>query len=609
MTVNLSLLGGAGWQFSDNNGVPLSGGLLYTYAAGTTTPQTTYTSISGVTANTNPVVLDSAGRVPSEIWLTDAVSYKFVLETSASVTIGTYDNVTGNSSGIYAAFAAPTGSSLVGFIQSGTGAVATTVQAKLRESVSVTDFGAVGNGVADDTAAIQATHDYSIANGFPHVIFPTGTYRFTTLTWSPHVGARTTGKVYLQTAIASGRAIQVSDEYGLPLPYGVNSIRNLVWSGQFFLINTNGSNTATAWAFGGATVANYCGWCTVLSNVETRGFHGKVYEFRYNCALIDFQQCFAEGNNASHVYAGSSTFNSGEGVRFFGCIFGSGTGYLVDITNVAIWSIDFIACSCDYLLGMNKPGNSAPLTAVNWIGGHIEWSEVTYPYLQNDAAMTWNIDGALVAPVASSGWPTPVVSKTTRISPTVNGTTRFTNIKYVIPGTTPILHQIVDATSRGVFDYTPNYQNGNIPPLFVSSALGSTVGFDGITYQQQVGDSSVIWSGTIGNGSKTYTWTRIGNRVDVWLQIIWGSTTSHPASQQTVSLPFAANSLAGGFGSGWINDSGTGNRLVVGRVTASATAIVFYDIATDAILSNVIPITWAVGDILECHVTYFTETP
>jgi hypothetical protein len=181
MTVNLSLLGGAGWQFSDNNGVPLSGGLLYTYAAGTTTPQTTYTSISGVTANTNPVVLDSAGRVPSEIWLTQGQDYKFVLKTSASVTIGTYDNVPGAND--ISQFIAPTGSSLVGFIQSGTGAVATTVQTKLRESVSVKDFGATGNGVTNDTAAIQAaiTYIYSFANAggtgtAPALYFPSGTY-------------------------------------------------------------------------------------------------------------------------------------------------------------------------------------------------------------------------------------------------------------------------------------------------------------------------------------------------------------------------------------------------------------------------------------------------
>lgn len=110
MTVNLSLLGGAGWQFSDNNGVPLSGGLLYTYAAGTTTPETTYTSASGVTANTNPVVLDSAGRVQGEIWLTQGQAYKFVLKTSANVSIGTYDNVPGanDPNDIYVALAALT---------------------------------------------------------------------------------------------------------------------------------------------------------------------------------------------------------------------------------------------------------------------------------------------------------------------------------------------------------------------------------------------------------------------------------------------------------------------------------------------------------------------
>jgi hypothetical protein len=63
-TVNFSPFAGAGAQFFDNNGVMLSGGLLYTYAAGTTTPQATYTSISGDVANTNPIVLNSSGRTP-----------------------------------------------------------------------------------------------------------------------------------------------------------------------------------------------------------------------------------------------------------------------------------------------------------------------------------------------------------------------------------------------------------------------------------------------------------------------------------------------------------------------------------------------------------------
>ena len=95
MAVNLSPVGGVAAQFFDNNGVILSGGKLYTYAAGTTTPQTTYTSSSGVTAHTNPIILDSAGRVPGgEIWITSA-AYKFVLKTSTDVLIATWDNVSG----------------------------------------------------------------------------------------------------------------------------------------------------------------------------------------------------------------------------------------------------------------------------------------------------------------------------------------------------------------------------------------------------------------------------------------------------------------------------------------------------------------------------------
>ena len=93
MTVNLSLFAGVGAQFFTDDGVPLSGGLIYTYEAGTSTPKTTYTSNTGTVAHTNPIVLNSAGRVPGgEIWLTIG-NYKFVLATSTNVTIATYDNV------------------------------------------------------------------------------------------------------------------------------------------------------------------------------------------------------------------------------------------------------------------------------------------------------------------------------------------------------------------------------------------------------------------------------------------------------------------------------------------------------------------------------------
>ena len=151
MAVNLSPVGGVAAQFFTSTGAVLTGGKLYTYLAGTTTPAATYTTSSGSTARTNPIILDSAGRVPGsgEIWLTVGTSYKFILRYSNDVLIATYDDVSGIAT-------LPVSSSNVTYLPAGTGAVITTVQAKLRQTVSVIDFGAVGDGVTNDAAAIQA---------------------------------------------------------------------------------------------------------------------------------------------------------------------------------------------------------------------------------------------------------------------------------------------------------------------------------------------------------------------------------------------------------------------------------------------------------------------
>ena len=88
MSANLSAV--PKLQFFDNNGNPLVGGKLYTYAAGTTTPLATYTDASAGTPNTNPIILDSRGE--ANVWLS-ATTYKFVLTDSTDATIWTVDNI------------------------------------------------------------------------------------------------------------------------------------------------------------------------------------------------------------------------------------------------------------------------------------------------------------------------------------------------------------------------------------------------------------------------------------------------------------------------------------------------------------------------------------
>jgi hypothetical protein len=190
MAVFLSPVGGVAAQFFTNTGAVLTGGKLYTYAAGTTTPVTTYTTSAGNVAWTNPIVLDAAGRVSGsgEIWLNIGTTYKFVLKDSNDVLIGTYDNIsTASASDVYfTGFKGQTGtvqdladndgSDWIGFQQTGTGATARSAQDKMRDSVSVKDFGAVGDGVTNDGPAIQLAIDSS--DGF--IFFPAGDYLIST---------------------------------------------------------------------------------------------------------------------------------------------------------------------------------------------------------------------------------------------------------------------------------------------------------------------------------------------------------------------------------------------------------------------------------------------
>ncbi len=84
-------------QFFDDDGTPLSGGLLYTYASGTVTPQTTYQDQAGVTANANPIVLNARGECTG-LWLTSGVEYTFLLKRADLTTVWTRDDIGGAAS-------------------------------------------------------------------------------------------------------------------------------------------------------------------------------------------------------------------------------------------------------------------------------------------------------------------------------------------------------------------------------------------------------------------------------------------------------------------------------------------------------------------------------
>lgn len=175
------------FQGFDSSGNPLSGGKLYTYAAGTLTPLATSTDSSGGTPNANPVILNTRGE--ADVWLSPSALYKLVLKDSNDVTIWTVDNVGGtiNISDLANTSSATLGSSLIGWLRNAIGAVATTIKALLGWSeVSAFEF-MTSAQIADIQArtftlnvgtALKAFFDHCILTGARGYI-PAGGYLIT----------------------------------------------------------------------------------------------------------------------------------------------------------------------------------------------------------------------------------------------------------------------------------------------------------------------------------------------------------------------------------------------------------------------------------------------
>ena len=220
MAVNLSPLGN-GFNFLDVDGRPLNAGKLYTYQAGSTTPFATYTDVNGLIANTNPIILGTDGRPPSEIWLQDGFYYKFVLTDSDDVTIQTYDNLYGII-GTAPSPATPTPAGVIVLWSGSIGSIPTgwvlcngsngTPDLRDRFIVGAGSTYAVDatGGSAD---AIVVSHTHSVTDpGHTHSVYPGSGTRWFTLfqntggTWP----AESSGNTQTQTSSSSTTGISVA---------------------------------------------------------------------------------------------------------------------------------------------------------------------------------------------------------------------------------------------------------------------------------------------------------------------------------------------------------------------------------------------------------------
>lgn len=281
---------------------PLVGGKLYTFAAGTTTPQATYTDYGGLTPNTNPIILNVNGE--ADVWFDPSLSYKLVLKSATDVIQWTVDNYQADSIAatlkldLADSSDAGKGDALVAVKSTLTGSVARTQHDKNAETVSIYDFmtaaqisdAKAGTLTLDMTSAFNAAIAAVSAAGGGTIKVPAGRYK-------------TTSTIYLNSGVNL-----VGDGYQRPVPtaswegtsciYGVHN-----GAAVLSLKGANGCCVEMISLEGDQTTKPKTGLCLGRSAAASAGFHNinRVGVFGY-FSIAAIYSIASEENTWTDVY-------------------------------------------------------------------------------------------------------------------------------------------------------------------------------------------------------------------------------------------------------------------------------------------------------------------
>jgi hypothetical protein len=446
--MSATLLSNAEQQFFDSNGKPLAGGSVYFYIPNTTTYKNTWQDSAQTILNTNPVILDAAGRAiiwgngtyrqvvydqfGNLVWdritqdssggflgnMTDAkyvAGTDFTPGTTKSLTlpaapgamanlwvffdaafqaddqIASLDGTTltfanpipdgvqevnvkigstapigapsnGSVTDATVAVGAGINASKLSFLQKGTGAKVRTVLSKLQDRVCVKDFGAVGDGSTDDTAAFNAAATYATTiTGGCAIYVPAGNYSLSgpiawdgansMVSWEGD-GSNQTALIWTRTSGGNGFIAGASTPVARVAIRGMTLVQNSVASsGAAIVVYGAGSTpmsfvgediTAFGGSVGGTPSAGYWGGGAVslynptyprLKDIYFFGIGGNPSVSSNNLInaaytitadngkgafMANFKNCFANGCNQAWSLVSNS--NPGiEGVFFDSC--------------------------------------------------------------------------------------------------------------------------------------------------------------------------------------------------------------------------------------------------------------------------------------------------
>ena len=418
-----------------------------------------------------------------------------------------------------------TDSALVTYLPSGTGAVTRTAQAKMRDTVSVKDFGAVGDGTTDDTAAIQAAITYaaSTINGAAgmEVFLPTGTYLISSRITLPN-------RVGLRGANGRGTVIKphssFADLYMFHAVNGTSSMFGSYLSDMY--IDARGKNmTAVVWS---QAWQETCGMYRVSMQFDGTTNYGVYLTDGYGGAsFCHFDQC--------EIFA-DSTFATAAGILVDQIsVVG---GFMFNLTNTSITgsvantlpsgirmvndSLILNTYHCEYVTNMVSMSGVGGLQANTITGsfnlvtnvikletgftGRLSLNNIIpngATNVVNDAATSRNIVAAQTGIVSSYDYPQIAFSAV---------------VSSQIPNVTGNATEYPIVFNSETYDYTSNYNNATgvftapeTGKYLLSTAVKITVGAAVTTYVAKISTSNrdyVFYRGDTDNiidGSGTFT--------------------------------------------------------------------------------------------------------
>ena len=494
------------------------------------------------------------------------------------------------------------------FTQSGSGATERTTLAKLREYVSVADFGATGNGTTDDTAALNLA--FAQTNAVVHV--PAGTYKVTANLTSPTcnaiIGAGRETTIFKPTAAVTRF-----------LMLGTLSTKRL----ENFKIDGILTTSATALKLGDDTLPDGPGggwWMGAIRSLEIRDFHGAGavglwYADALNGVIDDvlleknYVNLLAQtilGQFPTHTVFNRCSFReadtkgvilrTGYSLAFTGCLFESNMeeGLVIDPDNSPVVGdvIDTVLDGGCWFENNYRPANTSEyqmrvacnvrtarlaIGAVYFSGGVSQTKAMIFTGLY--------VRATLAAPI--------VFNAANQIKVSNSGTVFFTSWNRNITFDT-----VVDFT--GVDIAAIRYGQIQFPATTEASSDPNTLD----DYEEGTFTPVVA----LGGGSVTYTtqtgrYTKVGRLVTVELHVTIAAVTTPSGTLTITGMPFTSANISKGAAAVIANNlETTATAAMVGWVNANATTIALFRPSAGAIVSPGADLK--AGSVIQVSATY-----